>query len=337
VPLAIDESDIGEFLPGLTALRARDGKLDAELGQKILMSQYPAQSWPPPKASRDIYVSASWREEDSQSARLICEALIRSEGFRLIGDSRDQFQAGFGKGERVERIIRSCGALVAIIPFRDSITEARLGDAPYHYFMKEMALAEKNGLPALVVADPRIRRQDGDDSKWLRLDTDAAELSAEIQGALADLWDRWRRPVEPQSVFCAVDQTGIWSEQGSLLRDLIERVTGLPTYFGEELRGEHVDEEILRLIREEATLVIADLTDHDSSGFNVDVCIEAGMARGAGKGLEILWRGDKRKPPFMLGGLQMTPYRESADLFALIHRILRPYRRRVINAELDPR
>ena len=60
-------------------------------------------------------------------------------------------------------------------------------------------------------------------------------------------------------------------------------------------------------------------------------------AVGAGKGLESLWRGDKCKPHFMLGGLRMTPYCEPPDLFALIHRIIRPYRRRVINAELDPR
>ena len=33
----------------------------------------------------------------------------------------------------------------------------------------------------------------------------------------------------------------------------------------------------------------------------------------------------------------MTPYRGPTDLLALVHRIVRPYRRRVINAEFDPR
>ncbi len=333
VPVVIDDSDVSEFLPGLTALKAVGGALDVELLHKILMSQYPTQSTPP-RSSRDLYVSASWREQDSRSSRLVCQALTRNEGFRLIGDSPDQ--AGFGE-DRVERIICSCGALVAVIPFRDGIAEARAGKGPYRYFLDEIALAESHGLPLMVFADPQIRREDGDDSGWLRLETHAEALPAGIRDALATLWDRWQAPRAAHKVFCAVDQKGIWSEHQSLLRDLVEQVTALPTWFGEELRGDHVDQRILDLIRDEALLVIADLSDNESAGFNVDVCVEAGMARGAGKRLEIMWRGARRKPPFMLGGLQMTPYREPTDLLALVHRIVRPYRRRVINAELEAR
>jgi len=333
VPLVIDDTDVSELLRGLSALKAVDGAFDARLAQKLLLSQYPAQSWPPPKASRDVYVSASWHEDDSQSSRVVCRALIRREGFRLIGDSRDQYHAGVRRG-RPGRAHHPQWRRA----FRDGIRQARTGDAPYKYFLQETALAEEAGLPVIVIAVPRVRRADRDDSRWLRLDTHATDLPADVQSALAGLWHRWRQPVAPQKIFCAVDQNGIWSEHEGLLRDLIERVTGLPTCFGDELRGDHVDEEILRLIRAEASLVIADLSDNAGEGFNVDVCIEAGMARGAGKSL--VWRScgaATARAAVHAGGLQMTPYRGPTDLLALVHRIVRPYRRRVINAEFDPR
>jgi len=58
------------------------------------------------------------------------------------------------------------------------------------------------------------------------------------------------------------------------------------------------------------------------------------MALAAGTNVEIVARGKPRRPPFMLRSLQLSTYEDDVDQLGLIHRIARPYRRRVINAEL---
>ena len=83
------------------------------------------------------------------------------QGFRLIGDARDQ--KGFGNGQRVERIIASCGAFVGIIPFR-GVETACAGEKPYNYFLQEMDVAARLGLPSVIVSDPGICRVDGSDA-----------------------------------------------------------------------------------------------------------------------------------------------------------------------------
>jgi hypothetical protein len=78
-----------------------------------------------------------------------------------------------------------------------------------------------------------------------------------------------------------------------------------------------------------ATVVLGDLTDD-----NVNVCIEVGMAIALGRRVEIFARGDSRRPPFMRRSLQMPTYRDEVELLAVVHKLVRLYRRRVINAEL---
>lgn len=58
------------------------------------------------------------------------------------------------------------------------------------------------------------------------------------------------------------------------------------------------------------------------------------MALVTGTNVEILSRGAPRRPPFMLLALQLPTYADQTEYVAILHRILRPYRRRVINAEL---
>ena len=90
----------------------------------------------------------------------------------MIGDAKDQ--TGFGSGNRAEQIIASCGGFVGIIPFRGA-EEARSDGGPYKYFIRELDFANRQGLPIIVVADPRLKRGDGQDGDWLRMETDANE------------------------------------------------------------------------------------------------------------------------------------------------------------------
>jgi hypothetical protein len=80
----------------------------------------------------------------------------------------------------------------------------------------------------------------------------------------------------------------------------------------------------------DAFLVLADITDD-----NVNACIEAGMGLVAGTNVKLVARGKARNPPFMLRAAgQLSGYADEVEQIGVLHKVLRPYRRRVINAEL---
>jgi hypothetical protein len=80
----------------------------------------------------------------------------------------------------------------------------------------------------------------------------------------------------------------------------------------------------------DAFLVLADISDD-----NVNACIEAGMGLAAGTNVRLIGRGKPRNPPFMLRGAgQFETYTDEVEQIGVLHKSLRPYRRRVINSEM---
>jgi len=324
VALRLGNANTSGMMRGVTWVDVPMQGLDRDAALAVIQAYYPGKKWPNPNRARDIYISCSWRSADSTSARAVCRHLI-DQGFRLVGDAQDQ--KGFAAGNRVERIIKSCGAFVAIVPFRGS-ESASAGDGPYKYFVREMEMAKAHGLPCVIVADPRVRRPGGGDETWLPMETDATDCPPDVAYALESLWDEWREPVAPQYVFCALDLDSESARAGSAIRHLIERVTGMPTVVGNEIHEEPLHSAIVKKIRD-AFLVLADITDN-----NINACIEAGMGLAVGANVEILSHGVSRRPPFMLRSLQMPTYLDEIEQLGVVHRVVRPYRRRIINAEL---
>jgi hypothetical protein len=118
------------------------------------------------------------------------------------------------------------------------------------------------------------------------------------------------------------------ARSGSAIRHLIERVTGMQSVVGNEVREQPLQPAIMKKICE-ASLVLADITDN-----NLNTCIEAGMALAARRPVALLSRGEPRSPPFMLRALQLVTYGDDIERIGVLHSLVRPYRRRVINAEL---
>ena len=102
----------------------------------------------------------------------------------------------------------------------------------------------------------------------------------------------------------------------------------MPTIVGNEIHEKSLHSAIVAKIRG-AFLVLADITDD-----NINACIEAGMGLAAGTNVEIFARGEPRRPPFMLRSLQMSTYDNDVERVGLAHKLVRPYRRRIINAEI---
>jgi len=324
VALRMADANVDSLMRGISWIDMPAPALDRDTAFSVLRAFYPGENRPDPATARDVYVSCSWRAADRASALAVCKALVE-RGFRLIGDAKDQ--KGFGQGERVERIIASCGAFVGIVPYRGA-EEASAADKPYKYFVREMDCAAAYGLPCTVIADPRVQRTDGPADGWLAMDTESDTCPGAVEAALDDLWDEWRPAPKPQYVFCALDLDSDAARRAGPIRHLIERVTGMPTIVGNEIHEEPLHAALIQRLRD-AFLVLADITDD-----NVNACIEAGMGLAAGANVELLARGEPRRPPFMLRSLQMDAYADDIEQAGVVHRIVRPYRRRVINAEL---
>jgi hypothetical protein len=332
VPLRLRGADVSGFIKGLSWIEVPDGKLTPDVAAQLLRSFYPAAKLPDPRTSRDVYLSISWHSGDNTSALVVEQALIKA-GFRLIGDAKDQ--KGF-KTNRIQSIIESCGAFAGVVPYREDTASASANEKPYKYFLTELDIATRANVPALMIADARIHRTDGDDRSWLRMDTNAKACPTDVLHAIDSLWEAWISPPHGHHVFLATDLGSASAQPESDLRRLIERVTGMPTVVGNEIREPDLQPAIMRAIQT-AFLVIADISGATEDTFNIDVCIEAGMALSAGANLALVARGKPRTPPFMLRHAgQLTPYSDDVEQLGAIHRIVREYRRRVINAELGP-
>jgi len=327
VPLRLRNANLKEdfLMQGTKWIDVPDGQIDSETAIAIVRSLYPGEKRPNPRTARDVYVSCSWQPDDATSAHAVCRMLV-AQGFRLIGDAKDQ--KGFGSGDRVERIIASCGAFVSIIPYRESQACAINGERPYKYFLTEIDFAAKHKIPRLIIADPKIHHKDGLDQDWLRMETTTDECPDPVKSRLESLWEEARDPPNPHYIFCALDLDSDAARVTGPIRQLTERVTGMCTIVGNEIHEEPLHAAIMERIRR-AFLMLADLTDD-----NVNTCIEAGMALIVGINVELIARGNARRPPFMLRTLQMPTYNDDVEQIGIIHKIIRPYRRRIINVEL---
>ena len=217
IVLRIGDAKVDELLRGLSWIDVPGGELTAEIAASVLAAFHPLDRLPDPGKSRDVYVSASWQTDDNVSARAVCRKLV-SSGFRLIGDSKTQ--RGFSD-DRVADIMRSCGAAVVVLPYRNA-TDASATTPPYRYFLQELDQPLALELPTVVIADPRIRRADGADGGWLRQPTDSSQLSPEIDCAIAGLWDEWVEPSRRHTIFYATELTAEAARRGSDVRRLIE-------------------------------------------------------------------------------------------------------------------
>jgi hypothetical protein len=329
VPLRLAGADVSSLIEEKSWIEVPQPQLNPGVASAILSAFYPGDNRPDPRTSRDVYFSGSWRPADIGSALAVLRLLCKS-GFRVIGDAKDQ--KGF-KSNRVQSIIESCGAFVGVVPYRDS-NLASATEEPYKHFLTELDLATRAGLPTLTIADPQVHRSDDGDESWIRMETQASECPREVQEAISALWEQWSTPPHPHNIFLAIDLAAPSSQRDSGLRRLIERITGMRTIVGNEIREADLQSAIMQTIKR-SFLVIADLSGTTDDSFNLDVCIEAGMALVSETELALVARGKPRSPPFMLRRAgQLTTYEDEVEQLAIVHSITRDYRRRVINAEL---
>jgi hypothetical protein len=326
VALRVGKADTTGLMRGVSWIDVPEARLDANTAAAIISAFYPNDKSPLPKFARDVYISYSWRDVNP-SAYAACRNLM-GRGFRLIGDSLDKKRYNVGDG--VEKIIASCGAFVAIIPYR-GVEQATAADRPYKYFLSEIDLAAEHGVDSIVIADPRVRRADGgSDEGWLRMETDADACPAAVASELERLSEDWSEPAGARYVFYALDLESDAARATGPIRQIIEHVTGLPTITGPDVTEKPLETSIMKKVCG-AHVVLADITDN-----NVNSCIEAGMGLASGRQVQLISRNaTTRSPPFMLRACgQFYAYADDVEHIGVVHRAIRPFRRRIINPEM---
>ena len=274
--------------------------------------------------SRDIYLSRSWRPEEAEAPNRVCAALAHDHRFRLIGDSSDQPDNDMS---RVRRIIESCGALVAIFPYRN---DARNGFTS-KYIVNEARLAGEMGRPYLLLADdgvelapPLVASAIG--RKTFPLQSAPAEQI--LKHALLELEEVYQTSPRVAYSFFTTSLRGDEDDLNEAV-DLMRQVTCMECLIGRNLEGQSVQPEIVDRIKK-AEFVVADISNDRPNSL-----IEAGIARGAGVRLHLICKSPESGSlhvPFMLRDIEPRRYRDSVERVAVLHEIARRYRRRVYNS-----
>jgi hypothetical protein len=271
--------------------------------------------------TRDLYISRSWRDSEAVLADFICQQLVQA-GFRLIGDALDQPS---WDEERVTSIIRSCGGLVSILPDRGQGKTSK-------YMLRETQIGKMSGLSCLIVAEPAVDIPEMEAQTTIRM---AAQYSADGQGtqkdlvkAFGELAEDWKEPMNPRWIFFSTNFDEAHKIRNRHIKKLVERVAAMPCIMGEDIREAQIQKYIIERVRE-ACLVIADISEE-----NLNTCIETGIALGAKRPLHLVCHEPRRKPPFMFRDQQVWYYEDDAQLLGIVHKLVFPYRRRVLNWEL---
>jgi hypothetical protein len=335
IPIRIEECAVPGFLQNYRWIDVIDGVLDLQSTTELLDALYYNDADVDLALSRDIYVSRTWHANEAPLADYVCRLLDRA-GFRLIGDMPDQPS---WDETRIKSIISSCGGFCAIFPYRPNEQ-----NYTSKYILEELSIADGLGLPRLVVAQPGVKLpQPISDSTVLSssLATGNEEIAcAELDEKIEMQRENWRPPTQPHYIFYATDLDAKFYQRNHAVERILQTVTATTCLMGQSVHESHIQRAIAERIRS-AHFVIADIsnagpdgeTDEESS-YSINVCIEAGIARGAGVPLYLLARGERRNPPFMFRDQEVGFYADETELVGMLHQIAFPYRRRVINLEL---
>jgi hypothetical protein len=319
IALRLDDCPVPKFLSNARYLEMR--QLDADIGATLLEALVPEPA-PWSHGERDVYLSRSWHVDDAEPADHIGAALLHSHGFRLIGDSPDY--AKFDGQDRVRRIIETCGALVAVLPFRNDqengftskwiVEEIRVAkelNRPYLLFMADGVTIDSQLIDGAI------------GSQAFRLPASADD--GVLASSLALLEDEYSPSPRIAYAFFATSLRGEPREADRIVA-LVEQVTSMPFLLGQRLEGQHVQREIIERIRN-AQFVLADITANQMNSV-----IEAGIARGANTRLHLICMppesGDLHTR-FMFRDIEVDWYSTPLERIGVIHRIARLYRRRV--------
>ncbi len=336
IAVRVDDCTIEDgFMADALFLDMANGIVTDDFCRQLLGAMYPMDLSLNFGTTTDIYVSYGWDEAEQPAVRYV-NRYFDHAGFRLIGDAKDQPNfKGRDQRERIRAIMESCRGFLAIVPYRADEASKEFGGTS-KYIVRELDLAAEAGLPIVIVKDPRVTL----DPRQIASAAEVVEVSlaagfekadsAPIEQAAALLRDRaLDEPKHAHYVFYSTDINPENEDRNTMIREVIQRVTGMPCRFGVDISERN---DIYRVIIDQikdAFVMVSDLT-----GMRANILIESGIAIGADVHIYYVQTGETHRPPVMLGNPQIHKYDNEAELIGRIHRIMLPYRRAVLNMDL---
>lgn len=356
IALRTDDCALGQTWPALSRfnwLDMPDGALTTPIAREVI-DRLDGRTWSGRQTGlRDVYVSRGWRPADRAFGDAVCEGLCaRRWLLRLVGDAVDQ---AIFSPDRIAEMMSACSGHVVILPRRCSSGAPTEND--YRYLVRELAISTELGIPAVLLAESDTQLPVSLERSSCRLEAGEdyyAAWTVEPPEWLEKFLEELESPPSPRHLFLAAEFKENIERVGHL-REFIEAVTGLPCQIGRDFEGQQLREQIVSGIAS-ALVVIANLASNNENAgglmeVNMNTCVEAGMALGASSARVVAGKssmpvfltaqcapGEKGRTarlPFMFRDSQITWYLTEPELLAHVRRLLLPYRRRVMNYEID--
>lgn len=326
IPIVIDDCEIPGFYNNYKWIDCKDGLIPRSFFA-ILTALYGSSE--NMREEKDVYVSYSWRKEEQGIVNAVFRQLKRKQ-YRIIGDAGNQ--SVYDEDDRIRRIMNTCGAYVGILPYRGESNTSR-------YILDEIHKAQECQLPGILIADSRVEDLEVFKYPLLKIDI-TSEIDETVLLNHINLL-KVERPKTPH-VFFATNLDRERQTINEYIRNLSGVVTATRCILGEDINKGNLQQQIIERIRS-AYVMIADITGDEqcikceSEGkvgkdktYRFNTCIEAGIARGANTDLFIIAKEPRKAPPFMFRDIEVRHYSDDCTLLAIVHKILRGYRRCVL-------
>ena len=326
IPIVIDDCEIPGFYNNYKWIDCKDGLIPRSFFA-ILTALYGSSE--NMREEKDVYVSYSWRKEEQGIVNAVFRQLKRKQ-YRIIGDAGNQ--SVYDEDDRIRRIMNTCGAYVGILPYRGESNTSR-------YILDEIHKAQECQLPGILIADSRVVDLEVFTYPLLKIDI-TSEIDETVLLNHINLL-KVERPKTPH-VFFATNLDRERQTINEYIRNLSGVVTATRCILGEDINKGNLQQQIIERIRS-AYVMIADITGDEqcikceSEGkvgkdktYRFNTCIEAGIARGANTDLFIIAKEPRKAPPFMFRDIEVRHYSDDCTLLAIVHKILRGYRRCVL-------
>ncbi|HYU76784.1 MAG TPA: patatin-like phospholipase family protein [Ktedonobacteraceae bacterium] len=281
---------------------------------------------------KGIYISYSWRRTHENSlVNYICRSLY-DEGFTPLGDAKDQAET---KEERLKFIMSSCGGVIAFVSDRGM-------GSPSKYIINEIKMARALGLPCLVIAESSVKLEEdllNESVIYVPIEhfENYASAISLLEKAVEDFKEEWKAPPQVPYIFLATGFDDSDEQKNRQIVQLIQETTAIPCVVGDEIQGSQVVQQVISKQISQAHLVIADITGDTPTSWNVNTCIEAGIARGTNRELNLICRKSSSRtgPPFMFRDRQLHFYNDEEHLLKIVYDLMRPLRRWVFKPDMD--
>jgi len=314
------------------------GEITPEFIHNILLSLTPKVKRD--NKARHIYVSCGWGEAEQPVTFKVCKVLAE-RGVRLIGDETNRREFGEEGAKRINRIMAGCTGHLLILPERRTL--AKTAEETYKYFISELEIGKKLGLPRKILCVSRDTIPNFLKDEALEIGS-GDDLSVYKQ-ELIRLHDE-SEPIEPYTFFAS--DYKVTTSRNEYARKILEHILGIECWLGKDYIGEQLREEIVNKVRA-ANIVISDLAckydfPNKRLQINLNTCIEAGIAMGSKRPLFVTsldpgscdpeTKDKTTQLPFMFRNSTIIWYKDEVDFLIKICRLALATKRRIINEDI---